>query len=74
MNQATNSRNRSSARASRPTSVVGALADALLVEALAAVALTLACLLIALNDVSDPFVGDFLVVRFAMLPPDGVRP
>jgi hypothetical protein len=50
------------------------LADALLVEVLAAVALTLACLLIALNDVSDICRRLFGCSFGHVAPPDGVRP
>ena len=56
-------------RASRPTSVLGALADALLVKAFSTADLAFACFFIALYDLSDP-----LIVRLAMLPrrvPDG---
>jgi hypothetical protein len=52
-------------------SVVGALADALLVEAFSTAALALACVLIALNDVLDLLIGAFFAVRLAMLPSAG---
>jgi hypothetical protein len=72
MYQATNSLKRSFVRASRPISVpVGTSADALLVEAFSAVALALACFLIALNDAFDPFRGRLVilrVLRLAILP------
>jgi hypothetical protein len=71
MYQAANSRNRSSVRASRPISVLGALSDALLVGAFSAAALALACLLIARYDVLDPFTDDFLIVRLVMPSPGG---
>jgi hypothetical protein len=50
---------------------VEALADALLVGAFSTAVLALACLLIAPNDVLDPFIGAFLAVRLAILPPAG---
>jgi hypothetical protein len=61
MYQATSSRNRSSVRASRPISLVGALADSLLVGFFSGTALALACRFIAPNDVFDPFRMIFLL-------------
>jgi hypothetical protein len=64
MYHATNSRNRSSLRDTRPISVlVGASADALWVEVFLAAARALARFLIALNDVFDPLRDGLVIVR-----------
>ena len=69
MYHATNSRNRSCLRASRPASalVLAPSADTLLTETFLAASLFLACFLVALINAFDPFRDGAVIVRAVRL-------